>query len=172
LGLEISRCKYGLVINQCKYALELLKDAGLLAYKPVATPLDPAVKLLASMEPPYFVASSYRRLISQLHYLTTVRPNISFAIQQLSQFVSSPMKAHFDVTTRILRYLKGSLSKGLFFLRQSDLKVVAFADSDWANFDDSSRSGSGYCVFLGPTLVFWKSKKQSTISISPFEAEY
>ncbi|MCI23556.1 copia protein, partial [Trifolium medium] len=114
----------------------------------------------------------YRRLIGKLLYLTTTRPDISFAIQQLSQFLSSPTITHYETACRVVRYLKGSPGRGLFFPRQSSLQLLGFADADWANCVDTRRSTSGYCFFLGSSLISWRAKKQNTVSRSSSEAEY
>jgi hypothetical protein len=124
LGLEISRSKNGISVNQRKYTLELLEDSGHMAVKPSSTPYDPSLKLHNSDSLPYHDESSYRSLIGRLLYLTLTRPDIAFAVQQLSQFVSKPLEVHFQAATKILKYLKNSPSKGLFYSSSSPIKVV------------------------------------------------
>lgn len=172
LGLEISRSKSGLLLNQRKYTLEILSDSGFLGTKSASTPMDASTRLQKDAGAPFSDASSYRRLVGRLLYLTTTRPDICYAVQQLSQFVSQPMDIHFQAATRVLKYLKGSPSKGILFPANSTLKITGFADSDWAGCLDTRRSITGYCVFVGSSLVAWKSKKQSTVSKSSSEAEY
>ncbi|KAL0397801.1 UNVERIFIED_CONTAM: Retrovirus-related Pol polyprotein from transposon RE1 [Sesamum calycinum] len=114
----------------------------------------------------------YRRLVGRLLYLGFSRPDISFAVQQLSQFLQHPREPHWDAALHLVRYLKGSSTLGLFFGTDSPLTLSAFSDSDWASCLDTRRSVTGYCVFLGGSLVSWKTKKQATVSRFSAEAEY
>ncbi|GAU32977.1 hypothetical protein TSUD_358440 [Trifolium subterraneum] len=172
LGLEIARSDSGIFLNQRKYTLELLEDTGFLAAKPSSVPFDPTTKLTISDGQPLEDPSSYRRLIGRLIYLTNTRPDISFAVQHLSQFVSHPLLPHYQAATRVLRYLKSFPAKGIMFSASSSLKLHGFADSDWARCPDTRKSVTGYCAILGSSLICWKSKKQNTVFRSSTEAEY
>nr|GMD74869.1 uncharacterized protein LOC109162676 [Ipomoea batatas] len=90
----------------------------------------------------------------------------------LSKFVSAPTDKHMATAHRILRYIKGSPVQGLFYPTATTLKLKAFSDSDWASCADTRKSVTGFCIFLGPSLVSWRSKKQATVSKSSSEVEY
>ncbi|GJS74467.1 ribonuclease H-like domain-containing protein [Tanacetum coccineum] len=116
--------------------------------------------------------SNYHRLVGKLIYLTNTRPDIAYDVQCLSQYMHSPLNSHLDVALRVLRYLKGSPGSGIQINKTGNLKLRAYADYDWARCPATRKSVSGYCVFLGDSLIIWKSKKQSTLSRSSTEAEY
>ncbi|XP_015939175.1 secreted RxLR effector protein 161-like [Arachis duranensis] len=117
-------------------------------------------------------STPYQRIIEKLLYLSNTRPDISFAIGKLSQFLDCPTTEHLRAAHQILRYMKGSPAAGLFFSAKSDLNLTGFSDSDWVGCLDSRRSISAYCFYLGSSLVSWKSKKQLTVAASSFEVEY
>jgi hypothetical protein len=87
-------------------------------------------------------------------------------------FMQTPRHLHLAAVHCIIRYLRGSLGRGLFFLTNSPLRLVAYNDVDWAGCPDTKRSVTSWCMFLGDSLISWKSKKQARVSKSSTESEY
>ncbi|CAL1400683.1 unnamed protein product [Linum trigynum] len=106
LGIELARNNKGIHLSQRKYTLEILEEAELLDSKGVTTPMDYKLHHSSQVETPYEDPEHYRTLVGKLIYLTTIRPDISFATQQLSQFMSNPSTVHYKAVLRVLRYLK------------------------------------------------------------------
>ena len=172
LGLEIARSAQGIHLSQRKYTLTLLEDTSFIGSKPATLPMDPNLKLSATEGDPIKDGSVYRRLLGRLMYLTISRPDIAYAVHKLSQYMSSPCVPHLNALHHLLRYLKTNPGQGLFFSATSSLSLKGYADADLGNCIDTRRSTTGFCVFLGTSLVSWKSKRQATVSRSSAESEY
>ncbi|KAL1224865.1 Retrovirus-related Pol polyprotein from transposon RE2 [Cardamine amara subsp. amara] len=114
----------------------------------------------------------YQRLVGRLIYLTITKPDISFAVNQVSQHMQAPSKHHWGMVDRILRYLKGRPRKGIWMGRNNSTDVVGYCDSDWEGDKVDRKSTTGYCTLFGGNLVTWRSKKQKMISRSSADAEY
>ena len=114
----------------------------------------------------------YRLLIGSLVYLTVTRPDISYAVHIVGHFHVAPRSPHYRTVLRILRYIKGTLFHGLHFSDHSSLELRAYSDTDWARDPTDRRSTTGYCFFLGDSLISWRSKKQTIVARLSTEAEY
>ncbi|XP_019253864.1 PREDICTED: uncharacterized protein LOC109232553 [Nicotiana attenuata] len=172
LGIEVLYCDSGVLLHQKKFTHDLLESFDSSASSVVVCPLTINEKLKASVGDLLPKPEEYRCLVGKLNFLTHTRPDISFAVQHLSQFLQSPRIPHMQAALYLLRYLKGTSDFGLFFSHSPDLGLRVYCDSDWASCADSRRSVTGFCVFLGDCLVSWKSKKQPVVSLSSAEAEY
>ena len=102
LGLQIARSKKGISLNQRKFALEILKETGILGCKLVQSPMEQQLKLSKSSGELLPDSSQFRRLLGKLMYLTLSRPDITYAVHRLSQFLAQPRVPHMKVATRIL----------------------------------------------------------------------
>ncbi|GJS48291.1 hypothetical protein Tco_0598412, partial [Tanacetum coccineum] len=87
-------------------------------------------------------------------------------------YQAKPTKKHLEAIKRVFWYLKGTINMCLWYLKDSAMSLIAYADADHAGCQDSRRSTSGSAQFLGDRLVSWSSKKQRSTAISTTEAEY
>ncbi|RVX07454.1 Retrovirus-related Pol polyprotein from transposon TNT 1-94 [Vitis vinifera] len=172
LGMEVARSRKGIVVSQRKYILDLLKETGMLGCKPIDTPMDSQKKLGIEKESTPVDRGRYQRLVGRLIYLSHTRPDIGFAVSAVSQFMHSPTEEHMEAVYRILRYLKMTPGKGLFFRKTENRDTEVYSDADWAGNIIDRRSTSGYCSFVWGNLVTWRSKKQSVVVRSSAQAEY
>ena len=129
LGMEIARSRKGIVVSQRKYVLDLLEETGMLGCKPIDTPMDYTTKL-GSMEGSAPVDKGrYQRLVGKLIYLSHTRPDICFSVSMVSQFMNNPTEEHMNVF-RILRYLKMTPCKDLYFKRTTKRDIEIFTNVD------------------------------------------
>ncbi|CAL2254173.1 unnamed protein product [Prunus armeniaca] len=108
---------------------------------------------------------------SDIFYLTFTRPDLSYAVNSVCQYMTAPTDLHWLLVKRILRYLQGTLDHGLKF-STGPWQLHAFSDADWAGDVNTRRSTTGFVVFLGPNPISWQSKKQTSVARSSTEAEY
>lgn len=171
LGIEFTSTVDGYYLSQHRYIEDLLAQSGLTDTKTVTTPMELHVRLRPTDGTLLDDPSRYRHLVGSLVYLTVTRPDIAYAVHILSQFVSAPTSVHYGHLLRILRYLRGTATLCLFYAATSPLQLRAFSDSTWASDPADRQSVTGYCIFLGTSLLTWKSKKQVAVSRSSTEVE-
>lgn len=123
--------------------------------KIISTPMAGGLQLSQHGNEPFSNPVLYRSLARALQYITITRPDVSFCVNKLCQFMHSPTLAHFQAMIRVLQYLKGTMSHGLHLQYSSKLLLNGFTDTDWAGCPDDRRSTHGYCIFLGSNLISW-----------------
>ncbi|XP_028089138.1 uncharacterized protein LOC114289588 [Camellia sinensis] len=158
LGIEVATSSTGYLLFQTKYAHDILSRANLTDDNIVDTPFELHAKFSTSDGVPLEDPTLYRELVGYLVYLTVTRPDISYAVHILNQFVSVPRSTHWAVLLRTLRYLRGTLLQCLLLSASSDLTLRAYVDADWVGDIFDRKSTSGLCVFLGDSLISWKNK--------------
>lgn len=121
--------------------------------KPVDFSMEQNLKLYPDTRQSLDDLGACRCLIRQLIYLTITRPEITYAMNMLSQFMHSPRQPHMDIVTRVLCYLKSCPGKGIIMPSRNSLQFGAYCDSDWASCPTTRRFIMGYCTFLGNSPI-------------------
>ncbi|AES72669.2 SPFH domain/band 7 family protein [Medicago truncatula] len=148
-----------------------LDEVGLLGAKPMPTPLEQNHNLSLAQGEFLENPERYRRLVGRLIYLCFTRPELSYSVHILSQFMQQPREDHWTAALRVVRYLKGNPGQGIFLDSTSDMKLHGWCDADWAACPITRRSLTGW-VILGNSPISWKTKKQQVVSRSSAESEY
>lgn len=176
LRIEVTHLPNGsLLLSQSKYITDLLAKVNMTSANGMPTPMVSSSKLSKIGSNEVDDPTQFRSVVGALQYATLTRPEISFSVNKVCQFLSNPLEEHWKAVKRILRYLSGTKHHGLLIQPaslQQPLHLLGFCDADWASDPDDRRSTSSACVFLGPNLVSWWSKKQQLVARSSAEAEY
>jgi hypothetical protein len=167
LGIEVKQLADGVVLSQTKYATDILHRVGMLSCKLVMTPLATSEKLSAHEGDPLGPedVTKYRSIVGALQYLSHTRPNLSFAINKVCQYLHKPTTVHWTAAKRILQYIKFTLTFGSKIQKSSSPILSAFSDVDWAGCSDDRKSTGGFAVFFGSNLISWSAKKQPTVLV-------
>ncbi|XP_038902317.1 uncharacterized mitochondrial protein AtMg00810-like [Benincasa hispida] len=164
LGIQVHYLDSGLLINQSKYVDDLLHELHLTDVKPMLSPTVQGRKLSKTDGQPLFEPYIYRSTIDALQYLTHTRPDITYVVNQLSQFLQTPTDVHWQAAKRVLRYISSTKHYGLYFQPSLNLNVFAYSDANWASNLDDRKSVAAYCTFVGNNIVSWSSIKQAVVA--------
>ena len=179
LGIDFSRLDNGnYSMSQERYVDSILKRFNMTECNPTQTPADKHVVLEKATEDEHnkVLKSNYpyRQVVGSLIYLmTATRPDISWIVSKLSQFLEKPGPQHVTAAKRVLRYLKATKNYSLTF-KPTDNQLIGYTDSDWAGDTEDRKSTTGYVFTLGQSSapISWKTQKQQTVALSSCEAEY
>ncbi|XP_057954001.1 uncharacterized mitochondrial protein AtMg00810-like, partial [Malania oleifera] len=171
LGIEVVQSEKGIFISQSHYAKEVLKKFGMDKCNPVTTPVETRLELRKNeqgdVDPTYF-----KSLVGSLRYLTCTRPDILYGVGLVSRYMETPDQSHLNAVKRILRYVKGTITDGMFYSSRGDCRLIGYSDSDWGRDLDERKSTTGFTFFMGDTTFTWSSKKQPIVTLSSCEVEY
>lgn len=112
-----------------------------------------------------------------MYLMIGTRPDISYIVGKLSQFLERPTEAHWKAAKRVLKYLRGTTDYGLVFCslnneeREENL-LVGYGDSDFAADEEQRKSTSGVVLVLNGAPIIWSIRKQTTVATSTTDAEY
>ncbi|KAE9018981.1 hypothetical protein PR001_g13989 [Phytophthora rubi] len=178
LGVEVYQTAEQITIRQSKYAREILERFGYGNAHSVGNPMEVNARLVPSTDGEESDTSfPYREAIGMLMYLaTSTRPDLAYALGQLSRFVANPTSKHVGAVKRVLRYLAGTLDYGITYERQHNaartVVLEGYCDSDWANDAETRKSTTGFVFTLAGGAISWMSRRQSIVALSTAEAEY
>jgi len=179
IGVRVKISKQAIMLTQDNYIQELY-DKHAPGTKPTNTPAVPSdVLCLTGMHnekpsPLLDKPKQYRSLIGGLMYALITRPDVATAVSMCARYLAQPRQAHLEAAHRVLRYLHHTRTMPLTYNKSDvkDLTITAFVDSSWANDVDTRRSRYGYAVYVGKSLISWRSKLHAAIALSTAEAEY
>ncbi|GJV00763.1 putative ribonuclease H-like domain-containing protein [Tanacetum coccineum] len=149
LGLQVQQKEDRIFISQDKYVAEILKKFNYTDVKSASTLVDLEKSLVKDGDADDVDVHLYRSMIGSLMYLTASRPDIMFAVCACARFQVTPKTSHLLVVKRIFRYLKGKLTLGLWYSRDSLFELVTYTDSDYAGATQDRKSKTGYLLTKG-----------------------
>ena len=175
LQIERNRAMGTLFIHQTAYTKQLIKRYGMTDGKGMRVPAEPKTVLMPNeCECDRITNKPYREAVGSLMFLAIVsRPDIVYAVNEVSRFLENHNNAHWQAVTRIIRYLINTVDFGITYRSGgSNSELVGFADADFARDIENRKSTTGYAFMLSNGIVTWKSRRQKHVALSTTEAEY
>ena len=175
VGLQIEQdINEGTVaIHQKVYTKKVLEKFKMTDVKPLKIPAEPGNPLSSGNNININNVIPYREAVGSLIFLaSTSRPDITFAVNQVSRFFNSWTDEHWQAVKRIFRYLVHTINYKIIYSKTEKIKVEGYTDADYAGCLDTRKSTSGYVFLLANSPITWKSQKQNVVAQSTTEAEY
>ena len=164
-------------LSQAAYIDSVVKRFNLVTASPLQTPIDPHAQISNAQSPVTEEQVSdmrnvpYHEAIGSLMYAAIgTRPDITFAVTLLSQYLQNPGRPHWEQAKRVIRYLKGTRDHELKFTLAGGIE--GFSDANWGNDIDDRHLICGYVFMLNGGAISWSSRKQSVVALPSTEAEY
>jgi hypothetical protein len=173
IGIQVERNEESTYVHQINKIQELLKKFDMQDCRGVDTPLPPKLEQIKPAETqPMKDATKYREAVGALNYLAVcTRPDISYAVSQVSKKMQNPSEEDWSLVKRILRYLKKTEQAKLVYQTKGQA-LEGYSDASYAPNSEDRKSVSGYAFKMNGAAISWKSKKQPIVSLSSMEAEY
>ncbi|GJV63328.1 uncharacterized mitochondrial protein-like protein [Tanacetum coccineum] len=143
LRLQVKQKNDGIFISQDKYVAKILKKFRFIVVKTASTPMETQKPLLKDKDGEEVDVHMYRSVIGSLMYLTSLRPDIMFAVCACARYQVNLKVSHLYAVKMIFRYLKGQPKLGLWYLKDSLFDLVAYTDSDYAGASLDRKSTTG-----------------------------
>ena len=174
-----------LTLDQGPTVARLLQQYRMEDCKAVSTPCDSSIRSTVGMPPAteeettFITSKPYRSLVGKLLYLLFTRPDLSFAVNQLTRHLNDPRKIHWTAAIRVLRYLRGCPDLGISYSANEQTQSTAlsqgpisgYSDSDWAGELNSRRSTSGFVFMMCGGPISFRTKLQPSVATSTTAAE-
>ena len=177
IGIKINVTDTATELSQAQYINDLCTK-----HKVSATPTQlpaSATDVLISTglkggkpSPPLSDKTAYRSLIGGLMYALVTRPDIATAVSKAARFMQNPTEAHMHAAQRILRYLRTTQDKSLKYPCAPRIDLLCCVDASWGDDPETRKSRFGFAIYMGRSLVSWRSKLHPCICLSTAEAEY
>ncbi|XP_071705062.1 uncharacterized mitochondrial protein AtMg00810-like [Rutidosis leptorrhynchoides] len=172
LGLQVDQTEKCIFLHQSKYVADILSRFKMEDERITKNPLSVNHEITPENTGRKVNPTLYRAIIGSLMYLTVSRPDIMFATCLCARYQAQPNVNRMLAAKKIMRYLKGTPSLGLWYPRKDGFDLTAFSDSDYGGCKRDFKSTLGGCQFLGSRLVSWQCKKQTAVAQSTCETEY
>jgi len=138
----------------------------------IYNPIVPRFKLVTDSAGMAVDNTLYMQMVGSLICLTSTRPDIMFVVNLHSRYLAHPTEIHIQAVKRVLRYIKGTLTYGIFYKQCGNEELFAYTDSDYTGDLEDRKSTSGFLFLLSAGAISWSSKKQLVITLSTTEAEF
>ena len=170
MKIKLIKNESGITLTQYHYVEKILSRFGFIDSKSSPTPYDLSVTLRKNKKETKDQLR-YSQIIGSLMYLASAtRPDISFAVSNLSRFMSNTGTDNWHALERVMRYLCGTMSYVIHYLGHPTV-LEGYSDSNWISDVDELYATSGYVFTFGGGAVSGRSCKQTILTMSTMEAE-
>ena len=170
----------GVLIHQSSYTEKVLKRFYMDKSHPLSSPM--VVRSLEVTKDPFRPKEENEELLGpEIPYLNTIgalmylanytRPNITFSVNLLARYNSTPTKRHWNGIKHILRYLRGTSDMGLFYSKAMEPQLLGYVDAGYLSDPHKARSQTGYIFTYGNTAIFWRLVKETMVATSSNHSE-